>query len=201
MAKGVIIIILIFVVVLMAGLFFMQKQDTTDNNSGSEGGNLLVNQDKDVTGSETGGDVNNQETQTSEAGADGRGGGSDTGDTPILECETTEISYSLIDLNKTQICNENQSEICINKTIECYVKIQNREEQTSGFFEVELRFIEEGEDEDNPIEIKSSRFSLHPKGEEIFEETITIQSSGIDGIANKNINCFYNAIEVPLKCL
>jgi hypothetical protein len=44
-----------------------------------------------------------------------------------------------------------------------------------------------------------SKFYVSSNDFEIFEGLTNIQSMGIDGLANKEINCFFNTLEVPKK--
>lgn len=129
---------------------------------------------------------------------DGEG---DYGDTSVSSsnCVVEKISYSLMNSDKITTCNQYQEEICIDKTVECSIEIHNRDSEVSDLFEVELIFLEEGETKEEPIDIKISSFTPQPQDFKIFRESINVQSTGEDGVANKNINCFFNTLKVPTK--
>ncbi len=201
MNKGVMFIVLIFILILLAGLFFFTKSNQISKDSDGVEDNSINNQEDGIGNSRTNNNVDNTQTET-EVGDTGGGGGEEANREPPseLDCPTIQITYSMINLNKTSVCNQNQSGICINKTVNCYIEIHNRETQGGGFFKVELRFLEEGKNKEDALKVKTSRFFLDAQQQEIFEEIITVQSFGEDGVANKKINCFFNTLEVPVKC-
>jgi len=184
-----VIIIVILTLILLTSSFFILK----NKNSGT----APFNFDKEDSTSEknSSSDINN----------------ADTNENSIIEnlietikevvtpsCSEKQITYSMINFNKTIVCNQNQSNVCIDKTISCSIKIKNGEFGIDGFFEVKLTFIE-GINKENAFNSTTSRFFLKSGQSKILADSINIQSTEQDGLANKEINCFYNTIEVPKK--
>lgn len=114
-------------------------------------------------------------------------------------CTTKQISYSMENLNKTSVCNQYQDNICINKTVYCLIDIYNKDNEISGFFDIQIFFIEENKTQQDAIDVKTFRFSLSPDSKQIITTSTNIKSSGEDGLANKKINCLFNTLEVPTK--
>lgn len=113
------------------------------------------------------------------------------------QCTIKQISYSMINPNKTYICNQKENEICINKTIICSIEIHNRDSNINGTFNINLLFKEENEIED--LHVKNFNFNLEPMTYKRIEENITIISTKENQIANKDINCLYTTLETPKK--
>ncbi len=191
-----VIVLSLITLVLVSSFFILRSKKINDNSLNQKSGDNSVSENinKETT-----------EEQTANAGGiesnDERGEDSATGnnENPIqTNCPEKQISYSMINFNKTSVCNENQSDVCIDKTVTCSMEIKNRDSEASGFFEVELTFREE-ENQNNVINKTDSRFFLEPEEKNKISDSISLQSTGIDGIANKKINCFFNTIEVPKK--
>jgi len=164
---------------------FTKTQDYSDKNQ-----DKIVQEHFDDT----------KETATPAAG--GGGGGSSGGkgsESSQQTCSYNQISYSLIEPNKTTVCNEYQDNFCINKTITCYVKVNNRDQDVNGNFEIELIFLEKRKMQNDSFNPITSRFYLEALGKHTFGGSATINSTGEDGLANQDINCFYNTIKVPEK--
>ena len=148
----------------------------------------------------------NNESQETNQGTSGGGdgstggsnsGGSNSGSNP-RNCTTKQIAYSMLDYNKTEICNTFQGEICIDKTVYCSIEIQNRD-NASGSFEVELFFVEIHKSIEEKFDSKKRTFSLGADETYVFDDSTHIESLGENGLANKGINCYYINSIVPVK--
>ncbi len=194
-------VILLIIIILISLLFVMRNKDINLGNNNEKNYNaqdegLNNNQDNNT---QTNTLKDNEDSSLSTSEGSGSGGGGDSKQSSGLICSTNQISYSMTDFNKTSICNNNQSNICIDKIVSCSVKIQNRDNEVTGFFGVEMIFIEKGKNREDAFNSSSSRFSLSPMQYEFLSDYISIISSGQDGLANKEIDCFYTTIEVPKK--
>ncbi len=129
----------------------------------------------------------------------GDGGSSRDGENSLTGCVISRVSYSLENLKKTESCNSYDGEICIDKTITCSVEIYNLDLVSEGFFDLELFFVESWKSINEAIERRQKSLIILPSTFELFNETLNIQSSGADGIANKIINCFYDTLNNPIK--
>ena len=135
-------------------------------------------------------------------GGSGNGGGGSGGSSSgslLAGCSVSSILYSLEDITKKEVCNSYVDEICVDKTISCSAEIHNREPSSELFFVLELSFVENEKSVSEAIERRTKELSIAPSSFEIYNETLTIQSSGADGIANNIINCFYNTAGSPTK--
>lgn len=177
----------IFALILIACIFILK------NNKNNE-------EEKNIVGSLINEESTNDEDDSEkfvEKGSNEKITNSQTN--PDLEsgCIIKQISYSMINLNKTSTCNQYQDDICIDKTTECSIEVHNRDNEIAGFFEIELIFIEEGSNKEIPLDSKTSKFFLAPRSYNTFKDSINIQSTEQDGPANKNIICLFNTLEVP----
>lgn len=142
-------------------------------------------------------------------GGGGEGGGSSSGGgeggegTGIINestgCYIRMISHSLENINTLEECNGYDEDICIDKTITCSAYLRNRDNTLAGNFKVELAFIPERAGKNESLDIRVRDFFLEPQGTTHLEEAIRINSIGEEGVANKQINCIYNIIEVPTE--
>jgi len=194
-----IIISIIFVLAfLFLILYFTQKN--TSNIFIRDNIEKLLNKNDKIEDT----DISNSEKFDTDNVIDSRNGESEgaggSGFSSGSTCSMKQISYSLENFNKTSICNINQSGICWDKTVICSVEINNLDNEISGTFKIELMFLEKGGNkETDGFDITSSDFLLSPKQSEIFLHSTNIQSTGEDGLANKEISCFYNTLEIPKK--
>lgn len=203
---GIILFILFGIIAILGSILFLITGEEGQNNIIENAQRIFTNKDNNKN-PETNNNLNNPEKPTTSGSGGGSSGGGSGGSSggesgPPPSCENTiEITYGLINYNKTEICNQNQSQICENKTVNCKIDIQNRDNSIGGIFEVELRFVEEGQSQENYIESKISQINIGPGEIKPFEESLNLQSTGQVGIANQVINCFYNTIEVPVQCI
>jgi len=179
-----IFLVLIFISILLGGIFFITK-----NNKNF----LKINNVKNDS-------FNKDNEESSETDTKSLSGwiSRDTGEEDS-NCQIKQITYSMINFNKSSVCNQQQENICIDKTVSCSIEVHNRDDGVQGFFEIELRFIKEGGEKEDAFEVKISEFSLSPETSKFVTGSTNIQSQGIDGLANQQINCFYNTLEVPQK--
>ncbi|MBU0894693.1 MAG: hypothetical protein KKF48_00315 [Nanoarchaeota archaeon] len=192
------------VLIIISILFFLKGDDTNDILKKITQNIFENNKDNQKTTSDS---DNTQEIITSsqdQSSSSGGGGGGESSSSESssldLECTGKEISYSIINKNKTSICNYYSGDICIDKTVNCYAEIYNRDTTINGLFKIELRFLKEEENQENALEIITKEFFLNAQEHYVFEDYINIQSTGENGSANKEIYCFFNSIIIPRKC-
>ncbi|MBU0760481.1 MAG: hypothetical protein KJ600_03715 [Nanoarchaeota archaeon] len=106
-------------------------------------------------------------------------------------CSLQQISYSLKNSQTTQTCSTYQEEICVDKTVECSLKVTNLDFETTGLFEIQFNLIE-GE---STIESASDSHVISPKNFKIFSTTFNIQGE----TADKDFHCSFNKLQIPEK--
>ena len=151
------------------------------------------NTNEDNMGSSSSGGSSDSSSGSS-GGSGGGGESSSSGGTPF--CVTRNIAHSLVNREEINICNTEENGICINKTTNCSIEIHNNDAELEGTFNISLNFLNE-----SGFSVKSSskEFVLGPSEKGIFQETLDIESTGINGQANQEIKCFFNTVEVPEK--
>lgn len=201
-----IVLILIIIIAIASTFLFVSDGDSKIEQALGIDRNPEENHGKE-TNPNNNQEVTEESTNTpgiSGGGGDsggGSGGGSNEG-TSSSNCEIKQISYGLINPWKNVTCNQYQDEICIEKTITCARTVQNRDLELGGIFEIELFFIEYGIYEnilEQAFDSVKKSFNIAPLNSTKMEGTTTIQSTGINGTANKDINCFFNMLQVPYK--
>ena len=145
--------------------------------------------------------INGEEVPTSSlsgsSGGAGGGGGGSGGSSSGKSCDSRPAYHSIININREYNCNSYDGEICVDKTITCSAEIHNDDQSISGNFVVELSFVEDGKNINDPIKKTDFTFNLGFDGFAPMQDYVRVQSTGIDGTANKDINCFYNVINIP----
>jgi len=206
MNKKVIITVLIFAILIVLSMIIIQIKDIKDK--------IVEKTKKTISyitnlGSEDSEETKENNEENENMGAGGGGGGAGDGggskgseyfDSTINPICAEQISYSITNFKRTELCTEYNQEICIKKTVTCSVEIRNREEDIEGFVGIRTSFVKIGGNISNPIKQEDIRFFLGPQQSKNIESTALIESTGIDGNANKIINCLYNTIEIPNKC-
>ena len=139
------------------------------------------------------------------SGGGGSGAGSSVGGTdPANEippnCQETQISYSLRKFVKNQTCNIFEGEICTDKNSFCSIEVKNLDDDITGIFTISFTHFEL-QNPENIIETESESFTLSPNEMRVFSSEIQIQSSGMDGNANKEISCTFASEEIPIKSI
>lgn len=139
-------------------------------------------------------------SSTSSSSSGGGGGGSGSSSSGGTSCQHIPINYYLINFKDSTKCEEYSGEICVRKLVNCSINFENRDPDAKGFFETRLIFVEIGKDPlvdgFNPID---KNFEVEPLKKEKFEGTTLIQSTLEDGLANKEINCYFNTLVDPYK--
>jgi hypothetical protein len=132
-------------------------------------------------------------------GGSGSGGSGNSGGTSN-NCTYLPITYSLINNKEVSKCNLYNGEVCIDKTVNCSIEIENREGALQARLTLRLTFVEKGKNVSvDGFDSDERNFILDPKEIKLFEGTTNIVSSGIDGLANKEITCYFNTIGTPYK--
>lgn len=145
-----------------------------------------INNSKDIV-------ENNQDTNPSKSSGEG------SSSIFSSSCSNEQIVYSMIDFNKTSVCNEYSLGNCVDKTVACSVNVENKDSKLMGEFEIELIFVESKKLEEDAFDKKILTFSLGPGQTRKISDATRIQSAGQDGLANKEINCLFNTLKVPKK--
>ncbi len=109
-------------------------------------------------------------------------------------CTDKEISYSIIKISENTSENEFIEDICISKTVECSLAIENLDDLEAGVFEIEFVLIN-----NDKIDSEIVSQSIEAKEEKSFKKTFNIQSQGQEGYANQELSCSYNLISIPTK--
>jgi len=198
--KVIIFLIGLGLLVVIIGVF-MLANNGEEKNFLNKIANLFTSEEPKNTEQTTPGGSTSSSSSSSSSGSSSGGSSSSSEGLSTPDCETEPLSYSLLAINKTETCNSEQNEICLDKTILCSLDVRNRDKKAAGNFKIELKFLQEGGSISEPIEKIVHLVFLEPEAQEHLEDSTTIQSTGEEGIANKNINCFYNTLEVPEKCI
>ncbi len=138
----------------------------------------------------------------SSSSSSGGGGSSSSSSSGAPSCYNDPINYYMINAREKFTCLNYDGEICIEKFVNCSIDVQNRDNLGVGYFNIRLIFVERGKEAETdgfgPIE---RSFTLDPMEIEKFGGTNTITSSGVDGLANKEINCYFNTLREPYKII
>lgn len=196
------IAIMIVVILILLSLLFLSKD---------VGDNPVKKFVKDVVNVVTGNDDSNPDTSTPEnpiypsggvSGGGGSGGGSSGGSSSpsssSLSCHPELISYSLENLWINDDCKNYNGEICIKKDINCSVVAKNRDD-SGGDFELIIYFVEEGKSKTDSFDSTSTRVFIPAHENFSLQDLKTVESTGVEGLANQNLTCFFNTLEVPTK--
>ncbi len=191
-----IFLVIICILILIGGFFYL-----TSTNEGKEAVKKIQKSFSEIINKDQDKDDKSTYVPTSQGAGGGGGdsGGAGGGSSSELTCITKSISYSILNIEKNSVCNEYQNETCLNKTITCSSEVHNRDLEISGFFEMELKFVEEIKNIGDPLETRTSRFFLNPGEYESLGETLTIIGTDENSSSNKIINCFHDTIEIPTK--
>jgi hypothetical protein len=154
-----------------------------DKNSGEE--DIFYNGDELPFGGGSGG------------GGGGGGGSSETGGNSESNCNIIPILYAISNINRIYNCNEYDGEICLDKMVTCSAEIRNNNNALGGNFELKLYFVEDGKDQSQALKSTSFSYNLGPSEYASMQDYARITSVGIDGAANKDINCLFNTLNVP----
>jgi len=194
------IVAAVFIFGILAVIYFTADSGTDDLYQNLLGEERSAFEDDITVVEDHSGEESVGERNTSSGGGGGGdgGGGSSSSSGGSENCVREQISYSMVDFNKTELCNSYSGEICIDKTVFCDVEIQNRD-SAGGDFEVGLFFVERYQEMTDQFDSKIRMFQLGGGQDYFFNDTTNIQSSGADGLANKQINCYFISMIVPTK--
>ena len=133
-------------------------------------------------------------------GDPGSGPGGDTGGGSNANCQMQQLSYSIVNFNKNSTCNQQDGNgFCIDKNVICSVEVNNLDNSEGGIFSLLFSLAEEGLGVGSAFDTEQVEYSLIAGEERIFKSDTQIQTSGEEGLANKNIDCFYNTLQIPQK--
>ncbi len=128
------------------------------------------------------------------------------------ECETKNLAYSIdnfvIDSNT---CNKYEDEChkwflglctdkttyCVDKSISCSLLLRNLDNEERGGWTMRFSFFEAGTN--NVIKNEDVNSLLYPQSQDTVRGITRIQSTGVDGDANKQLTCSYQAANIPTK--
>ncbi len=195
-----VLLIIGVLIAILVSAFFMLPSGSNPVKAIMQKLNIINSEDQ---GSSEGESVESSEEGSASSSSSGGGGGGsgDGGGSSPQEtengCYIRQVSYSLENMNTIETCNSYQDEICVDKSVVCSAEVRNRDSAISGIFSIELSFVEDGKGKNEAIEVKVRNLTLGPGDFQKVEEGIHIQSTGLEGIANKVINCFFNTLEVP----
>jgi hypothetical protein len=197
--KRMIIILIVIIVLVLSAIIFLSitKKDEIKKKITEMKESSSTEETSEDLGINTQNENEQTETNAGGGGGDGDSAGSSSQSTPSSNCQERQISYSMINPNKTSICNEYLGEICINKTTICSIEIENRDNEIGGLFKIEIIFVEKDLGRESGFYSEPLEYYIEPREKQIFEASTNIQSTGEEGLANKEINCFYTTKEIP----
>ncbi len=131
-------------------------------------------------------------------GGGGEGGGGGSSSSGRVYCEKQDITYSLLNIQKEETCNQLQGEICTSKTINCSIEIHNADDNYEGTFPIELNIYSETDDE-YFVDTANKYFTIPPSDFRVFQHITTITSTGENGVANGIIKCIFHTTTKPYK--
>ena len=138
-------------------------------------------------------------SSSSSSSSTGGGGGSSSSSSGDSECVREIIAYSLVNIKATPTCNFLQGSICTDKTVVCTTDVHNLDLISQGHFKIVAIFVEDGKISDQGFDSQSVELTIAPQDYTEFKRSTRITSEGEDGLANKQINCFFNTLENPYK--
>jgi len=148
-----------------------------------------------VTGSSSGGGGGGSSSSSSGGGSSSSG--SSSGGT---SCTNQLIPYGLLNLEKKSECNVWDEGICVDKTANCSIQLHNYDQSSVGYFTMKASFIPKGGNESTDIfDVAQDSFEVAPNSFETFFAQTHITSTGINGLANKDIDCLTNTVGNPYK--
>lgn len=110
---------------------------------------------------------------------------------PKNECTATGCKDPIL---FGMICTNN---FCTDRTVSCSLGVKNLDSEESGVFGTTFWFSQVGTD--NTIKMEYVSESIYPQTQKTVTATTKIQSSGVDGDANKDITCSGQITTIPTK--
>jgi hypothetical protein len=195
--RVILLVVILFVLIALGSIIYALINSGESINPFSNSGNS----DKGNSGTEI---SDNNQTSGGSSGGDESGGSSGGGGTSggtssgisNTSCPLKQISYSLENPEKNEICNSYSGETCTDKTIDCSIDLRNLD-SVGGDFGINIVFVETGK---NPItegfETKSTAIIVGAGEAEKIQASININQ---EELLNKEIECFYYTTLVPQK--
>jgi len=203
--RVILIIVVLFVLIALGSIIYALINSGESINPFSNSGNSGGSSDGDSESGVSDNNLDNTQTSGGSSGAGSgdsggsAGGGSNSGsttDNPTGSCPLKQISYSLENPEKNEICNSYSGETCTDKTIDCSIDLRNLD-SVGGDFGINIVFVETGK---NPItegfETKSTAIIVGAGEAEKIQASININQ---EELLNKEIECFYYTTLVPQK--
>lgn len=216
--KGIFFIvgILVLLVVLIFFVFYFSGYISGDNNV--KDGGTQTRESGDVGGSgqeaesgeveDTGRDLPGESGDFGGGGSGGGGGaggsgagssgqGIGSGTQGGGNCTNIPYSYALKDLNVISVCNNLQNDVCIDKKVDCSIKVSNLD-SNGGVFAINFVFFERGGD-GTPLYSVFKESFVGSLSNVVLEGSFSVQSEGESGNANKNIDCWALTDKTPVN--
>ncbi|RMD65859.1 hypothetical protein D6817_05345, partial [Candidatus Pacearchaeota archaeon] len=122
--------------------------------------------------------------------------GSSTNSNP--QCEQ-QISYSIENTSSVNNCLAQEGDVCTQRQVVCTAYVHNFDSSVSGVFGLKINFFAVDQGPQNII-ASAERSANVPAGAlTMFQSTQTFESTGQDGLANKEISCVYQTTHVPTR--
>lgn len=129
------------------------------------------------------------------------------------ECDNKELAYSIppdsfiltnkICNKKEYICKKTVLSICtekeyycIDQTMGCSLILKNLDNEKGGVWEVTFSYDTSAK---QTVKTQAIPIFLYPQTEQTFSSTINLQSSGVEGDANKDLTCYRQVTKTPTK--
>ena len=128
------------------------------------------------------------------------------------ECETKELAYSITNFvmgyntcNKQEyickdtflgICTE-KTYYCVDRSVSCSINLKNLDTEERGTWQITFNYLDQNTRNTIKSEIRSE--FLYPQTEETLTSAVRVTSTGVEGDANKDTTCTYQATNVPTK--
>ncbi|HLC78570.1 MAG TPA: hypothetical protein VJH92_05585 [Candidatus Nanoarchaeia archaeon] len=127
-------------------------------------------------------------------GSGGGAGGSGPSPSPISGCVTSSISHSIEDPEDSQICLELNASICTKRQVNCSAIAHNLDGSIGGNFGLLVTYTQE-----NGAKVTDETLNvyLNPLEQVRLNSSRMIENTDIDGVADIQIRCFYNLVDVP----
>ena len=120
-------------------------------------------------------------------------------------CNEEELAYKVenwvMDFNNCNeekyICHDDrwwgcadEEYYCVDRSIACSLDLYNLDAEESGWWDINFNFIER--ETSNLVREDTETLSLYPQSSGHIQGAVRIQSEGVDGDSNKNLNCRYS---------
>jgi hypothetical protein len=202
MARYIVYLLLtVFVFVLIGGIVLFSYSSENGNTLGGiiadifrvgEEDDTIVEKGDDPPSVFSGGGGSSGESSGGSSG--GGSGGAKNG------CTVKQLGYAFKNIWDIETCNVFEDGICLDKTIECSFEAHNLDVY-SGVFKLRIDFFDSDLGSEFAFDSVSKEVSIGSNNFKLITGTIELQSSGENGLANKNIGCSFNTQETPSICI